>query len=496
VFVLVIIALLSLAALTFSKLMLAEREASQLAAARAQAESLAASGVELARCFLALTPEEQTDQGGFYNNEARMRGVLVIDDVDARRRGRFALVAPAMEDGRRRGVRFGLEDESTRLNLNALIAAEQRSPGAGRTLLLALPGMTEPIADAILDWIDADDEPREFGAEAEYYSALDPPYSPKNGPLTTVEELLLVRDVTPQLLFGVDADRNGYRSNQEPDPQSIENVDNSDGSMDSGWAAYLTLCSLENNVQPDGTPRIDLNQSDLEALHKALSEVFEASWATFIVAYRQNGPYSGTEPGTSGAAGELDFSQTGGTQFQTVLDLVGARTRVKFQGQTEPTVLESPFPDLPGVMNVYLPLLLDHVTVNASPVIPGRININQASRTVLSGIPGMTPDLVDQIVSYRRVDPMDADPYRRHETWILGDGIVDLAQMKALMPYVCAQGAVFRTQAIGYFDQAGPSCRVEVILDATQRPATVLFWRDLSHLGRGYARETLGIEAP
>ncbi len=57
------------------------------------------------------------------------------------------------------------------------------------------------IADAILDWLDPDDTPRENGAEVDYYAAQNPPYAPKNGPLDTIEELLLVRGVTPELLF-------------------------------------------------------------------------------------------------------------------------------------------------------------------------------------------------------------------------------------------------------------------------------------------------------
>jgi hypothetical protein len=59
-----------------------------------------------------------------------------------------------------------------------------------------------------LDWIDEDDDQREFGAEEDFYSGMSPPYAPKNGPLDTVEELLLVRGVTPWLLFGGDVNRN------------------------------------------------------------------------------------------------------------------------------------------------------------------------------------------------------------------------------------------------------------------------------------------------
>ena len=43
------------------------------------------------------------------------------------------------------------------------------------------------------DWLDEDDGARIDGAEDEYYLELDPPYRPRQGPLETVEELLLIR---------------------------------------------------------------------------------------------------------------------------------------------------------------------------------------------------------------------------------------------------------------------------------------------------------------
>ena len=36
---------------------------------------------------------------------------------------------------------------------------EESEESGGRGILMGLPGMTKRIADAILDWIDADDEP-------------------------------------------------------------------------------------------------------------------------------------------------------------------------------------------------------------------------------------------------------------------------------------------------------------------------------------------------
>ena len=57
-----------------------------------------------------------------------------------------------------------------------------------------------------------------------------------------------------------------------------------------------------------------------------------------------------------------------------------------------------------------------------------------------------------------------------------------LETMKAMLPYITAGGSVYRAQIIGHFDKGGPVARLEVIVDSTQQPAQVLFWKDMSHL--------------
>jgi general secretion pathway protein K len=63
---------------------------------------------------------------------------------------------------------------------------------------------SKSIVDAIVDWIDEDDKESDFGAESSYYRSLPKPYSCRNKPVTNIEELLLVKGVTPALLFGSD----------------------------------------------------------------------------------------------------------------------------------------------------------------------------------------------------------------------------------------------------------------------------------------------------
>ena len=291
VVVLVVVSLLALAALTFSQLMLAEREATELTSRRLQARASAQSGIDYVRTMLMLDELSLEERGGIYDNQYELSGNVVVEDLDLRNQARFAIISPNMESGYCSGIRYGLEDESTKLNLNAL-AERDAQEGTGRDILLTLPGMTDEIADAILDWIDADDEMREFGAESEYYSTLVPGYEPKNGPLDSIDELLLVRDVTESLLYGVDANRNHHADSMEPDSLSLLDVDNSDGSMTSGWAAYLTVHSYESNTTEEGETKIDLNQDDLETLYDELAEALSEEWAAFIVGYRQNGEAS------------------------------------------------------------------------------------------------------------------------------------------------------------------------------------------------------------
>ena len=93
---------------------------------------------------------------------------------------------------------------------------------------MALPGMTEPIADAILDWIDTDSDHARGGRAGILFGALAAVLAAERT-ARSIEELLLVRDVTPR-----DAVRGGYESQCDDRSQrgalhGDPNVDNSTG---------------------------------------------------------------------------------------------------------------------------------------------------------------------------------------------------------------------------------------------------------------------------
>ena len=156
IIVIVVIFMISLAGLSFVTVMNTEYKAVQLDGDMLQLEQIAGSGEEFLKLFLDRPRRDQDQAGGTWDNPGQFRDVPACDDPQVRRRGRFTFLSPRTVEDSSDGVRFGLEDESGRLNLGVLLAWDAERPGQGREALLKLPGMTESIADAILDWIDPD----------------------------------------------------------------------------------------------------------------------------------------------------------------------------------------------------------------------------------------------------------------------------------------------------------------------------------------------------
>ncbi len=100
------------------------------------------------------------------------------------------------------------------------------------------------IVDSILDWRDPDDLHRLNGAEKDYYQSLPEPYDCKNAPFDTVEELLLVRGVTPELFFG-----RRVKESKEGEDQAGPVV---------GFRDVFTVFST--------TPNVDINSAPLEVI--------------------------------------------------------------------------------------------------------------------------------------------------------------------------------------------------------------------------------------
>jgi len=312
IIVLVVVVLLALGAYTFSEFMITEAQAAHLHGQMVQARALADSGVELVASQLA--DRVNIDPVSLYNSPQTYRGMTLREDATGQ--GRFTVIAAIESDPAGQTVRYGLIDESARLNLNLISKLKLGDKVLERELLMYLPGMDIETADSLLDWVDADDEPREFGAESSFYQGMSPAYFPKNGPVDSLDELLLVKGVTPMLLFGEDANRNGLLDPNENDGSATLPLDNGDGQLDRGWSAYLTVTSRERNLRIDGADRIFVNENILTDLYDQLTEELGEDVAKFVVAYRLAGPApvsnSATGPGAGSGGGGSGSSSSSG----------------------------------------------------------------------------------------------------------------------------------------------------------------------------------------
>jgi general secretion pathway protein K len=169
-------------AATAASIMLAQQAAmldqTMLASSRAQADVYAQAGLDWARGVLAQDARSSsTDHLG--EGWAQPIAGMPIER---------AVVAGA------------IVDEQGKFNLNNVIDGTRRSEPDIALLrqLLAQVGLSPDLADAIVDWIDGDDDVSgAAGAETAYYLGLPRPYRPANAPMVQVDELYRVRGFDP-----------------------------------------------------------------------------------------------------------------------------------------------------------------------------------------------------------------------------------------------------------------------------------------------------------
>jgi type II secretory pathway component PulK len=541
--VLIVIVVLTLSAWLFSQAMDGEHRGTNAYVRAVQARSLADSGIDYAAAVLS-NPDTFTNtlNSNPYNNPQVFQGISVQDNGGPHQ-GHFSIIAPLGPDdapSESQPYRFGAVDECGKINLNAMMKLDS-SGQTLYTMLLQLPNMTDDIANSILDWLDADDEPRTNGAESDYYSSLNPAYSAKNGPLDSLEELLLVKGVTPQLLFGNDRNRNGILDPDEDDGR---------GTVDLGWSPYLTVYSREINVDSSGNPRVYVNSSDLETLYNNLTTVLGPDLANYIIAYRLYGPAtpaagSGGQGGASGGGGSStgktgmtpggasgnasgstgktpmggagggNNSMSGGSggspaptrlsrsnlgnfqqgRPQSISSLYALiNSQVAIPGSTpqaQPSYYPSPLND-PGTLTQLLPLLLDEVTTVKGAELPARININTAPQAVLLTLPNLSDSDVQAIVDHRP-SPSDTDPpdpIYQTPAWLITQANFTPQKVQALDRYITARSQIYRVQSLGYFEGGGPVSRVEAVIDTNAGRPRVVYWRDLTELGRGFSLQS------
>jgi general secretion pathway protein K len=113
-----------------------------------------------------------------------------------------------------------ISDEMGRIQINALVTfPDSRNFNNSQLQLLErylnsmrdateeIPEDSQPTAiiNSLKDWLDSGDDEAITGlsgAESAYYQDLSPPYQSRNGPIADINDLLLIKGITPELFYG------------------------------------------------------------------------------------------------------------------------------------------------------------------------------------------------------------------------------------------------------------------------------------------------------
>jgi len=138
------------------------------------------------------------------------------------------------------------------------------------------------VVDSILDWRDHDNLKRLNGAESEFYLKQRRPYRAKNAYFDSLEELLLVRGVTPELFYGAEG---------VPGLKDVFSVYSQSHTLNIDTAPPAVLQAILGNdpaadlveQRDNGVPIVDLVKAELTAIDPVLASRVASGQAPRVV---------------------------------------------------------------------------------------------------------------------------------------------------------------------------------------------------------------------
>jgi hypothetical protein len=335
--------------------------------------------------------------------------------------------------------------------------------------------MTNPICDSIVDWIDADsNSTNSDGAETSYYESLPEPYSAKNQPMETVEELRLVQGIDDSILFGIDRNRNAVvepgELAQGSMPQTSLGI-----SGNRGIFPFVTVFSKEPNTDMTGAARINVN----------------------ALAAGGGGPNAVAGGGRGGGAGRTAGRTGGGSAAsgsQLLQVLSASMSGSKAQSAVNAAQRSGPFTnifDFAQKANLTVQDLsqvsdkLAFLTGTATTATPGMINVNTAPREVLMTLPGIQQNDVDTLISERqREDPTSLASIM----WVAN--ALPMNRAAQIGKYLTNRSFIYSADIVSVSFDGRSFKRVRIVVDATASPAKIIYRQDITSSGWPLPQET------
>ncbi|MFA6173184.1 MAG: hypothetical protein WC701_05810 [Kiritimatiellales bacterium] len=200
---------------------------------RFKADQLALAGVELAKAMLAFKPEAGADKDTIYEDPYLTEAARITNGVPVNYSEEFG-------DGT---VKLRIDYEKGRRYIPAMKPEDWR-------MLFEQAGIPntrwDELIDCLIDWQDEGDLHQLNGAESDDPFYRKRGYECKNAPVDTVDELLLIKGWTPEILYGT-----------PPGEKTDEPI--------TGIAKQLTTWGDDNKVNPNSASREVLNSLNISA---------------------------------------------------------------------------------------------------------------------------------------------------------------------------------------------------------------------------------------
>jgi general secretion pathway protein K len=165
-----------------------------------KATNIAISGFEGAKALLKEDIDEDRSEKNYPNIDFYVSG----DELDLQQEiwSQVKKIPFEVEVGGEKGLIVGnIVDEMGKLNINSLVDNAGKESRVVKNVFIRffdIMGAESPeeVANALIDWIDPDDEGL---YESSFYSSLDRPYSPRNFLFMSLSELKLIKVINEDL---------------------------------------------------------------------------------------------------------------------------------------------------------------------------------------------------------------------------------------------------------------------------------------------------------
>jgi hypothetical protein len=425
--VLIVILLSAMVAISLLFSMKAEQTAAAAGEQGEQAWETALSGVHHAMKIVQDSPPGWLT---WQDNASEFQRQLLMDDGSEQ----WYFTVYQKNDIEGQAIRYGLTDESSKLNL--LHCPSDWLTNGSSSPLVQLLSSSRVGAENLMG----------YGPTNELSFALGSVGANAGRAYEMLDAVISASGINTRVLFGKDMDLNLAPDAGTEDIGVAFQQGTGAGALGMGLRHMLTVVSYDLNVDGQGAPRIDLNdpKADLEGLE--LSE----SVTNYLFAMRKDRKKIGHPAELLEASG-------------TFKDKDNKDVELKCELKPEE-----------------LALLLDRCAATNAATIPGLININTASVDVLTLLPGIDESIADSIVAGRR--GMNAEQLKT-TAWLFQQGLLDAAAFKRVAPYITARSWQYHFHVAGFSLPSGRYRVLEALVDVACKPPRIVFLRDLTRMG-------------